>query len=64
MNKKSEIINKILKEYAIENQVPVRSTSDLSLLEAWLLTKLLEAYKDTETIINKIKLLRQDNDKD
>lgn len=33
----------ILKQYAEENQVPPRSTSDLSPLEQWLILKLVEA---------------------
>ena len=36
----------ILRQYAHENQVPPRSTSDLSPLEQWLINQLYENEKD------------------
>ena len=39
-NEKAEFAVKILLEYAGENQVPARSTSDLSPLEQWLILRL------------------------
>lgn len=46
MNKKAEFAVDKLKEYAKENQLPPRSTSDLSPLEQWLIIQL---YKQLET---------------
>lgn len=40
METKAQFAVKILKEYADENQLPQRSTSDLSKLEEWLLIKM------------------------
>lgn len=45
MNEKAEFAVKTLKEYAKQNQVPVRSTSDLSPLEEWLIMDLLISKK-------------------
>lgn len=51
-NKKAEFAVKILKEYAHENGIPARSTSDLSSLEEWLLLRLYKYHasipSDTE----------------
>jgi hypothetical protein len=41
MNEKAEFAVKVLKQYAHENQVPARSTSDLSPMEQWLILRLL-----------------------
>lgn len=41
--KLSEFAIKVLKEYSHENQVPVRSTSDLSQMEQWLISRLYNA---------------------
>ncbi|TSE11317.1 hypothetical protein [Aquimarina algiphila] len=43
-NSLAEFAVKTLKEYAHQNQLPPRSTSDLSPLEKWLIEKLL--YRD------------------
>jgi ubiquitin len=40
MNEKSEFAVKTLNQYAKENQVPARSTSDLSRLEEWLIVQI------------------------
>lgn len=45
MNEKAEFAVEILKEYAKQNQVLLRSTSDLSKLEEWLITELLRVKK-------------------
>lgn len=45
MNDKAEFAVKILKEYAEENLIPPRSTSDLSPMEEWLILRLLEMDK-------------------
>lgn len=42
MNTKVENAAKILKEYAVEGLLPIRSTSDISPLEEWLLLRLLD----------------------
>jgi hypothetical protein len=47
MNKKAEFAVEILKEYAKQNQVLPRSTSDLSKLEEWLIIELLRVKKLT-----------------
>jgi len=44
-NKKIEQAIKILKQYAKENGVIARSTSDLSPLELWLIGKLIKEVK-------------------
>lgn len=44
-HKLSEFAVSILQEYANENQILIRSTSDLSPLEAWLLERMYKAYK-------------------
>tara|TARA_R110000782_G_C14648041_1_gene396394 strand:+ start:464 stop:745 length:282 start_codon:yes stop_codon:yes gene_type:complete len=41
-NKKAEFAVEILKEYAHQNKVILRSTSDLSKLEEWLIVELLK----------------------
>lgn len=41
MNEKAEFAVRVLKQYAIENQIPARSTSDLSPMEQWLILRLL-----------------------
>ena len=45
MNEKAEFAVRVLKEYALENQVPARSTSDLSPMEQWLILRLLAVVK-------------------
>ena len=45
MNEKAEFAVRVLKEYALENQVPARSTSDLSPMEQWLILRLLAVIK-------------------
>ena len=40
MNEKAEFAVRVLKEYALENQIPARSTSDLSPMEQWLILRL------------------------
>jgi hypothetical protein len=47
MNEKAEFAVDILKEYAKQNQVLPRSTSDLSKLEEWLIIELLRVKKLT-----------------
>ena len=42
MQSKIEVVKSLLKTYAKENGVIVRSTSDLSPLEGWLLNRLAE----------------------
>lgn len=46
MNEKAEFAVKVLKEYAEQNQVLPRSTSDLSKLEEWLILQLLYVNKE------------------
>jgi hypothetical protein len=41
-NKKAEFAVEILKEYAHQNKVMLRSTSDLSKLEEWLIVELIK----------------------
>lgn len=45
MNEKAEFAVRVLKQYALENQIPERSTSDLSSLEQWLILRLLAVIK-------------------
>ena len=45
MNEKAEFAVRVLKQYALENQVPARSTSDLSPMEQWLILRLLVVIK-------------------
>jgi hypothetical protein len=45
MNEKAEFAVRVLRQYALENQVPARSTSDLSTMEQWLILRLLAAIK-------------------
>lgn len=45
MNEKAEFAVEVLKEYAKQNQVLPRSTSDLSKLEEWLIIELLRVKK-------------------
>lgn len=47
MNEKAKFALKILREYAKENQTMIRSTSDISKLEEWLILKI---YKNTKDI--------------
>lgn len=60
MNNKAEFAVEIIKKYAKENQIPLRSTSDLSKFEEWLLIELfkskfmtLEQFKSVFNWINK-----------
>jgi hypothetical protein len=46
MGEKTEFINKMLMQYAIENQLPTRSSSDLSPMEEWLLLQLFISKKN------------------
>jgi hypothetical protein len=45
MNKETtgEFAVKVLREYSVSNALPIRSTSDLSPLEEWLIVKLKES---------------------
>lgn len=45
MNEKVEFAVRVLKQYALENQIPARSTSDLSPMEQWLILRLLAVIK-------------------
>jgi hypothetical protein len=45
MNEKAEFAVRVLKQYAIENQIPARSPSDLSPMEQWLILRLLAVIK-------------------
>lgn len=60
MNEKAEFAVRVLKQYALENQVPVRSTSDLSPMEQWLILRLLAVIKslpDSDEIRIKVREL-------
>ena len=46
---KSEFAVSVLKQYALENQVTTRSTSDLSPLEQWLILQLFAKEKPIDT---------------
>lgn len=46
MNEKADFAVIVLKQYAIENQIPARSTSDLSPMEQWLILRLLAVTKN------------------
>jgi hypothetical protein len=50
MNEKAEFAVHVLKQYAHENQVPARSTSDLSPMEQWLILRLLAVSKQSEQL--------------
>lgn len=45
MNEKAEFAVRVLRQYSLENQVPARSTSDLSPMEQWLILRLLAVIK-------------------
>ena len=45
MNEKAEFAVRVLKQYALENSIPPRSTSDLSPMEEWLILRLLAVIK-------------------
>mgnify|MGYP003596844908 CR=1 FL=1 len=45
MNEKAEFAVRVLRQYALENQVQARSTSDLSPMEQWLILRLLAVIK-------------------
>ena len=45
MNEKAEFAVRVLKQYALENQIPARSTSDLSQMEQWLILRLFAVIK-------------------
>ena len=45
MNEKAEFVVRLLKQYALETQIPARSTSDLSPMEQWLILRLLAVIK-------------------
>ena len=60
MNEKAEFAVRVLKQYALENQIPARSTSDLSQMEQWLILRLLAVIKslpDSEEIRMKAREL-------
>lgn len=44
MSKKADFAVEIIKEYAHENGIPTRSTSDLSPMEEWLLLRLYKYH--------------------
>lgn len=46
MNEIAEFAVKILKEYASEQMIPARSTSDLSPMEEWLIIRLYKSTKE------------------
>ena len=50
MNDKAEFAVEILREYAKQNQTPVRSTSDLSPLEQWLILRLADILEQSEQL--------------
>ena len=50
MNDKAEFAVEILREYAKQNQTPVRSTSDLSPLEQWLILRLADTLDQGEQL--------------
>ena len=59
-NEKAEFAVRVLKQYALENQIPARSTSDLSPMEQWLILRLLSVVKslpDSDEIIMKAREL-------
>jgi hypothetical protein len=45
MNEKAEFAVRVIKQYALENLMPARSTSDLSPMEQWLILRLLAVIK-------------------
>ena len=49
MNDKAKFAVEILKQYALENQIPARSTSDLSPMESWLILRLMTVSKQSQT---------------
>ena len=51
MNEKAEFAVEILKQYALENQVSTRSTSDLSPLEQWLILRLFAVSEQSEKLL-------------
>lgn len=57
INENGYYANKILKQYAKENNLLPRSTSDLSGLEEWLILKLKKSDVDLKTEINFIDIL-------
>ena len=48
MSDKDKLAVEILKQYAEERNVLVRSTSDLSFLEEWLILKLIKARRASD----------------
>ena len=50
MNDKAKFAVEILREYAKQNQTPVRSTSDLSPLEQWLILRLADILEQSEQL--------------
>ena len=67
MNEKAEFAVRVLKQYALENQIPARSTSDLSHMERWLILRLLAVIKslpDSDEIRSKAQEhIKKDNNK-
>jgi hypothetical protein len=60
MNEKAEFAVRVLEQYALENQIPARSTSDLSPMEQWLILRLLAVIKslpDSDEIRMKVREL-------
>jgi hypothetical protein len=60
MNERAEFAVRVLKQYALENGIPARSTSDLSPMETWLILRLLAVIKslpDSEEIRMKAREL-------
>lgn len=45
MNEKAEFAVRVLKQYSLENQLPPRSTSDISKMETWLILRFLDFLK-------------------
>ena len=64
MNEKAEFAVRVLKQYALENGIPARSTSDLSPMETWLILRLLAVIKslpDSDEIRMKARELDEKN---
>lgn len=56
MNEKAEFAVRVLRQYALEKQVPARSTSDLSPMEQWLILRLLAV--SGELAVSECKCIR------
>ena len=54
INDKAQFAIRLLKEYAEQNQLPARSTSDLSPLEEWLISKIYNKVKKPAPVTKEI----------